>query len=110
MTQPYTYLENTGAMIEDIPPDSILSRTLYEDDQVKAILFGFAPGQELSEHTASVPAVIHFLKGTADLVLGEDERKAQPGTWVHMPARQSHSIQAQSEVLMMLYLIETPAG
>lgn len=106
MTPSYFYLENAGEMIDEIPPDSILSRTLFEDENVKAILFGFAPGQELSEHTASVPAVIHFLQGEAQLTFDEEEREAQPGTWVHMAARRSHSIQAQTEVLMLLYLIE----
>ena len=44
------------------PPDQgILSRTLYNDDHFKAVLFGFAQGEELSEHTASMPADLHFL-------------------------------------------------
>ena len=40
------------------PPDKgILSRTLFSDDRLKAVAFGFAQGEELSEHTASMPAV-----------------------------------------------------
>ena len=46
------------------PPDKgILSRTLFSDDRLKAVLFGFAQGEELSEHTASMPAATHFLRG-----------------------------------------------
>jgi quercetin dioxygenase-like cupin family protein len=101
-----TYIEDLSAMGQEVPEDSILSRALYEDDRVKAILFNFAPGQELSEHTASVPAILHFLDGEARLVLGEDEKVAKPGTWIHMPARLSHSIFAKSQVTMLLYLLE----
>jgi hypothetical protein len=35
------------------PPDrGILSRTLFSDDRLKTVLFGFAQGEGLSEHTA----------------------------------------------------------
>ncbi len=39
--------------------------------QLKVILVGFAQAEELSEHTASMPAVLHFLQGEAT-VLGQD--------------------------------------
>ena len=89
----------------EIPADSILSRTFYSDDQVKAILFTFAAGQELSEHTAAVPAIIHILQGEVRLTLGDDTRAAGPGTWAHMPARLPHSVLAQTPVLMLLLLL-----
>ena len=38
------------------PEDGILSRTLFNDDRVKAVVFGFGKGEELSEHTASTAA------------------------------------------------------
>ncbi len=45
------------------------SRTLYSDDRLKAVLFGFARGEELSEHTASTRAGLHFLQGEAKLTI-----------------------------------------
>ena len=100
----YSFIADLGALIDDIPPDAIVSRTYHEDDRLKAILFAFAPGQELSEHTASQPAMLHFLQGEADLTLGEDEKSATGGTWVHMPAHLQHSVRARTEVLMLLLL------
>ncbi|MBL8234390.1 MAG: hypothetical protein JNL98_38185, partial [Bryobacterales bacterium] len=41
-----------------LPENGILSRTLHTDDRVKIIQFCFAPGQELSSHTAQVPAML----------------------------------------------------
>jgi len=89
------------------PPDKgILSRTLFNDDRLKVVLFGFAQGEELSEHTASMPAVLHFLQGEARLTLGDDTVEAGPGTWVHMPTGLRHSIQAQTPVVLLLMLLK----
>ncbi len=52
--------------------DVILSKTIYQDDQIKAVVFGFGKGQELSEHTAAKSAVLFFVKGEASIGLGGD--------------------------------------
>jgi quercetin dioxygenase-like cupin family protein len=106
MDMPYKYFEDLATEISEIPPDSIVSRTLYEDDQHKAILFGFAAGQELSEHTASQTALLYFVQGEAKLTLGEDESKAGPGTWVRMEPRLPHSVLAETNLVMLLLLLK----
>ncbi|HUV28766.1 MAG: cupin domain-containing protein [Anaerolineales bacterium] len=106
MDKPYSYFENLATELPDISPDSIVSRTLYEDDQHKAILFGFAPGQELSEHTASHTALLYFIQGRAKLTLGEDESNAAAGTWVRMAARLPHSVLAETQLVMLLLLLK----
>lgn len=105
MTIPYKHISDLSKLISNLPEESILSRDVYGDDDVKVILFGFAPGQELSEHTSSRPAVLHFLEGEADLVLGDDKMVAVPGTWVHMSAHLPHSIHARTPVSMLLMLL-----
>lgn len=107
MNQPYSFFENLASLIPDIPADSIVSRTIFQDDQVKAVLFGFAQGQELSEHTASQPALLLFLSGEADLTLGETKMKATSGTFVHIAAQLSHSVHASTPVMMLLLLLKT---
>lgn len=105
MSTPYTYVAGLAREAEP-PADGILSRTLYNDDRVKAVIFGFGAGQELSEHTASMPAVLHFVEGEATLTLGDDTLEAKPGTWVHMPAKLQHSIRAATPVVMLLLLLK----
>jgi quercetin dioxygenase-like cupin family protein len=105
----YQYFPNLITMVDEIPPDSIVSRTFYQDDHLRAILFGFAPGQELSEHTASVAATIHLLEGEARLTIGGDEMQGQAGTWVHMEANLPHSLFALTPVKMLL-LMEKKSG
>jgi quercetin dioxygenase-like cupin family protein len=105
MTPPYTHFLDLAKEVQ--PPDKgILSRSVFNDDRLKAGLFGFAQGEELSEHTASMPAVLHFLQGEAKLTLGDDTVEAKPGTWVHMPSGLKHSIQAKTPVVMLLLLVK----
>ena len=105
MKTPYTHISDLAK--EAQPPEKgILSRTLFNDEKVKAVIFGFAQDEELSEHTASMPAILHFLQGEAKLTLGDDVLEAKAGTWVHMPSGQRHGIQAKTPVVMLLLLLK----
>jgi len=104
-TTPYTFL-NLSAHLPEIPVDGIISCAIYSDEQVKAVLFGFAAGQELSEHAAATPAIIQILKGEARLVLGGDVREVGEGAWTYMPAHLSHSLQAKTSLVMLLLLLK----
>ncbi len=92
-----------------VPENGILSQTLQNDDRTKVILFGFAPGQELSAHTAPFPAMLTFLKGEALLNLGGEQRDAGEGTFVYMPPRLEHGVKARTEVVMLLTMIKDPS-
>lgn len=105
MSMPYTQFADLVREVEP-PPDGTLSRTLHHDDRLKAVLFGFAKGQELSEHTATTPAVMHFLKGEATVTLGGDAIEVGPGAWIHMTAGLQHSICARTPVVMLLLLLK----
>ena len=96
MTTAYTHVLDLAREAEP-PADGILSRTIYiyQDDHIKAVVFGFGQGQELSEHTASKPAMLFFVKGEAVVGLGNDVKDAGPGTFVHMPPGLKHSIQGE---------------
>jgi quercetin dioxygenase-like cupin family protein len=99
----YNYIADLNLEME-IKPESTISQTLFKDDKIRVVLFGFAAGQELTEHTASRAASLHFLKGEAKLTLDGEERQAQSQTWVHMPPRMPHSVLAITDVLMLLTL------
>lgn len=105
MSEPYTLFPDLAALAPSVPDDAILSRTFYKDDRLSAMVFSFAPGQELSEHTSAFPAVLHFLSGRARLTLGDDETTAEAGTWVRMEPRLPHSVVAETPVVMMLLML-----
>jgi quercetin dioxygenase-like cupin family protein len=104
----YKYCADLAGEVE-VPSDGTLSRTLHQDDTIKVVLFGFAAGQELSEHTAAVPAIMHFLKGEASVLLGADRHDVQEGAWFLMPANLPHSITAKTPVVMLLSLLKSGA-
>lgn len=106
MQKPYTYFANIAQAVETIPTDSIVSRTVSREGGMKVIVFAFDVGQELSEHTASVPAIIQILQGEADLTLGGDHYNAVAGTWARMDANLPHSVYARTPVIMLLIMLE----
>src|SRR3990170_1203786 len=63
-----------------IPERGIHSQTLSDADGVTLVLFAFAPGEELSEHTSARPAIVHVLLGEAEIAGGEDRFTGRPGT------------------------------
>jgi quercetin dioxygenase-like cupin family protein len=106
MSKPYTDFRDLLREIEP-PADGTLSRTLYQDERLKTVLFGFSAGQELSEHTASTPAVMHFLKGEATVTLGDEQTEVAAGSWIHMAAGLRHSIRTRTPVVMLLMLLKS---
>lgn len=101
----YIYLSNL-AEHGPIPENGILSRTLQADDRSKVVLFVFAPGQELSAHTAPMPATLYFISGEGTLRLGADEKQITPGAFAYMPPKLEHAIKARTEVVMLLTMVK----
>jgi quercetin dioxygenase-like cupin family protein len=106
MESDYAYIGDLAGELE-VPRDGILSRVLLKNDHLNVTLFGFSPGQELSEHTAGSPAVIHVLRGEATLTVAGDERAAGPGTWIYMPAGTPHGVAAVTPMVMLLLLLKS---
>lgn len=102
--QPATTITDLAAELV-IPQDGTLSRVLFKDDDIRLVLFGFDTGQELTEHTASMPAILQIISGKAQLELGEDTVTVGPGSWVHMPAHLPHSVLADEPTVLLLTLI-----
>jgi quercetin dioxygenase-like cupin family protein len=93
-------------MAPAVPEDSILSRTFYKDDRLSAVLFSFAAGEELSEHTSAYPAIIQILSGRARLKLGDDESIVEAGAWARMAPKLPHSVVAETPVVMLLLMLK----
>jgi quercetin dioxygenase-like cupin family protein len=105
--EPYHFVSRLSELVPELPKDGIVSRTFFKNEQVKVLVFGFDAGQELSEHTSSHPAILHFVQGEADLTLGDQQMQAVPGTWVYMQPHLPHSVVAQTPVIMLLIMLQT---
>ncbi len=105
-TETYLHFDDIAGQA-DIPKDGIASRVLFSDEHTRVVLFGFDAGQELCEHTASVPALVHFLRGDATLTLGADTHEALAGFWAYLPAQLPHSILARTPLVLVLTLLKS---
>lgn len=105
MASEYHFVASLEELLPVVPSDSIISRTVPCGEGAKATLFGFALGQELSEHTASQPAILNFLSGEFTLTLGAETFQAKPGAWAYMPAGLGHSVRAATAGSFLLLLL-----
>jgi quercetin dioxygenase-like cupin family protein len=101
----YTFLENIEMEVP-IPENGILSRTLFNDQALKVVAFGFSSGQELSAHTAPMAAMLYFVRGEAELTLGVEKKNVGAGALVHMPPQMPHGILAKTPVAMLLLMLK----
>jgi quercetin dioxygenase-like cupin family protein len=109
MSESYSFFANLEAEAR-IPENGILSRTLYNDDHVKVLIFGFAAGQELSAHTAPMAASLYFVRGEAKLTLGTDVHEVKEGGFVYMPPALPHSVAAKTDTVMLLSMYKQSRG
>jgi quercetin dioxygenase-like cupin family protein len=88
------------------PADGIVSRTIHDDARCRVVLFSFAVGQQLSDHTASSPAILEVVDGQADISVAGNHIDGRPGTWLHMDADTPHGIVARTPVTLLLTLLK----
>jgi len=103
---PFVFHPDLATLVGDIQPDSIVSRQVHADDLVKVTLFGFAAGQELSEHTASKPAILQVLAGEGTFGLGGERFEVGPGSFVHMAPNLPHTVTARTPLVLLLTMVK----
>ena len=92
-------------------PNGIVSRTLLQTANSRVVLFGFAAGQELTEHTSTQHAVVQILTGECEFTLGTQPHHVKAGDLIYMPPNLPHALKAvtQFSMLLMLSKPEVPA-
>jgi len=87
--------------------NGIVSRTLLRTDSSRVVLFGFAEGQELTEHTSTQNAVVQILSGECELTLGGEPHAVKAGDLIYMPPNLPHTLKATTQFSMLLTLSKT---
>ena len=85
-------------------PNGIVSRTLLRTANLRAALFGFAEGQELTEHTSTQHALIQILSGECEFILNGQPRRLKAGDLLYMPPNLPHAVKATTRFSMLLTL------
>ena len=91
--------------------NGIVSRTLLRTANSRVVLFGFAEGQELTEHTSTQHAVIQILSGECEFSLAGKMHNLKTGDLLYMPPNLPHAVKATTQFSMLLTFTkpETPA-
>lgn len=106
VSQGFKYFADIAKEVEP-PDDGIRTHTLFDDANVKAVVFGFGQGEQLSEHTSSAPVILHFLQGEASLTLAEEALEVRTGAWIHMAPNLRHSVTAKTPLVMLLLRLKS---
>ena len=105
--KPYTFLPNLKTEIASAleaakDHKNIQGQAIYRDSVVKVLLFPFAAGQILHEHTTPHQATMHILSGKGTVTLGADKKEVEAGAWMMMPPSLPHSVHAETELVLLL--------
>jgi quercetin dioxygenase-like cupin family protein len=84
--------------------NGIVSRTLFRAANCRVVLFGFAAGQELSEHTSTQHALVQILSGECDFSLAGKPHHLKTGDLLYMPPNLPHAVCATQPFSMLLTL------
>jgi quercetin dioxygenase-like cupin family protein len=84
--------------------NGIVSRTLLRTANSRTVLFGFAEGQELTEHTSTQSAVVQILTGECEFSLDGKLQVAKAGDLIYMPPNLPHAVKATQPFSMLLTL------
>jgi quercetin dioxygenase-like cupin family protein len=92
-------------------PNGIVSRTLLRTANSRVVLFGFAEGQELTEHTSTQHALVQMLSGECEFSLAGQPHPLKAGDLLYMPPNLPHAAKATTKFSMLLTLTkpELPA-
>jgi uncharacterized protein (DUF2249 family)/quercetin dioxygenase-like cupin family protein len=102
----FAFHADLAALVGDVPEATIVSRLLHHDAHVKVTLFGFAPGQELTEHTSSKPAIMQVIAGEGTFGFGGDVQAVAPGSWAHMAPSVPHTVTARTRLVFLLTMLK----
>ena len=85
-------------------PNGIVSRTLLRTANSRTVLFGFAEGQELTEHTSTQHALIQILSGECEFSLAGKPHAVKAGDLIYLPPNLPHAVKATQQFSMLLTL------
>jgi quercetin dioxygenase-like cupin family protein len=86
--------------------NGIVSRTLLRAENFRVVLFGFAEGQELTEHTSTQRALIQILSGECEFFLAGKPHSLKAGDLLYMPPNLPHAVKATKQFSMLLTLLK----
>jgi quercetin dioxygenase-like cupin family protein len=93
-----------------VSASGIVSRTLVQSPELRATLFAFDSGQELTTHTNRRRAFVQILTGECEFQFDGQWQRLSAGAFVHLPPNHPHAVRAtEGPFSMLLTLGADPA-
>lgn len=105
----FTFVEDAAGMAEfmegRVKPVAVLKAT-----GANVVVFAFAAGAELREHTALYPVLLQALEGALDVRMAGQEFRLTPGDLLHIEPNVAHSVTAENDARLQLtvLMIDSP--
>ncbi|MBN2507277.1 MAG: cupin domain-containing protein [Verrucomicrobia bacterium] len=90
--------------------NGIASRLVLKTPGGRVVLFGFAAGQELTEHTSPHHALVQILSGECTFSLAGRAHALKAGDLLYMPPQAPHAVKATTPFSMLLTLLHAAPG
>jgi quercetin dioxygenase-like cupin family protein len=81
------------------------SRSLVDNERVRVVAFAFDTGEQLTEHTATMPVVVQLITGSMRFDVAGAAHHLTAGDCVFLAANEPHSLEALEPCLMSLVMI-----
>lgn len=103
-----TDVADLAALIQ-VNPESTVSRTVLRAEGARIVLFSFDAGQELTEHTAAMPVLLHVLDGRLEITAAGRTVELVPGGVIHLGTRCPHAVVAKEPTRLVLTMLDARA-
>ena len=98
--------EQTGVCALQIPGQTvthgIVSQALLTAPGLRATLFNFAAGQELSEHTSTSRVLVQVISGRCEFSVEGQPRVLVPGELLHVRPKLPHAVRALDDLTLLV--------
>ena len=75
----------------------------------RVVMFRFAAGQVLAEHTAAFPILVQCLEGKVEFAAGEESVTLVPGSVANLATRVPHEVRAITDAVFQLVMLDPAA-
>ncbi len=88
----------------------ITSQALLTAPGLRATLFQFAAGQELSEHTSPARVLVQVISGQCEFTCAGTPRLIGSGELLHFPPSLPHAVKAVTDLTLLVIQATPPKG
>ena len=79
-------------------------------DGARVVVFNFAAGQGLAEHTAAFPILVQSIRGHIQFTADGRTTDLRPGDIAHLQARLRHAVHAVTDATLQLVMLDPKAS